>query len=40
MDVMEDIIVNKKVENLLSVLGWDLTKINDGDSTFGDMFSF
>jgi hypothetical protein len=36
---METALIDKKVHNLLGVLGWDL---NDSkkDSSFGDLFSF
>ncbi len=37
-DLMEETIVDKKVENLLSVLGWDLSRAKN-NTTFDDMFS-
>ena len=37
---MENILVNKKIENLLGVLEWDLKKNTDTNSTFDDLFSF
>jgi hypothetical protein len=37
---MENILVNKKIENLLGVLDWDLKKNTDTNSTFDDLFSF
>lgn len=38
-DAMEESIIDKKVENLLGVLKWDLSAAKD-DSTFDDLFSF
>ena len=38
-DLMEEAIIDKKVENLLHVLKWDLSAAKD-DSTFDDLFSF
>ena len=35
----ENIIIDKKVSNLLGVLEWDLEKSKD-DSTFDDLFQF
>lgn len=37
-DAMEIALIDKKISNLLSVLGWDLT--DRKDSTFDDLFSF
>jgi DNA polymerase elongation subunit (family B) len=39
-DKMEMTIVNQKVENLLSVLDWDITASTDINSTFESLFSF
>lgn len=36
---MESAILDKKLQNLLGVLGWDLEETKN-DSTFGDLFSF
>jgi len=38
-ELMEETIVDKKVFNLLYVLGWDLS-MADNSTTFGDFFSF
>lgn len=38
-DLMEETIVDKKVYNLLYVLGWDLS-LADNSTTFGEFFSF
>lgn len=38
-DLMEETIVDKKVYNLLYVLGWDLS-MADNSTTFGEFFSF
>lgn len=38
-DIMEEKIVDKKIENLLGVLGWNLNKINYAKNTFDLMFS-
>ena len=37
-DAMEIALIDKKISNLLGVLGWDLT--DRKDSTFDDLFSF
>jgi DNA polymerase elongation subunit (family B) len=37
---MEATLVDKKVENLLGVLNWDLKSNTDTNSTFDDLFSF
>jgi DNA polymerase elongation subunit (family B) len=37
---MEATLVDKKIENLLGVLGWDLKDNTDTNSTFDDLFSF
>jgi hypothetical protein len=37
---MEATLVDKKVENLLGVLKWDLKANTDTNSTFDDLFSF
>ena len=37
---MEATLVDKKIENLLGVLGWDLRESTDTNSTFDDLFSF
>jgi DNA polymerase elongation subunit (family B) len=37
---MEDTLVDKKIENLLGVLNWDLRENTDTNSTFDDLFSF
>jgi DNA polymerase elongation subunit (family B) len=39
-DLMETTIVNQKVENLLSVLNWDLTNNTQINSKFDSLFSF
>jgi len=36
---MEDTIVDQKVENLLAVMGWDITAHTDIRSVFDDLFS-
>lgn len=38
-DAMEEALIDKKLDNLLGVLKWDIGSQKD-DSTFGDMFSF
>lgn len=38
-DAMEEALIDKKLENLLGCLDWDLASQKD-NSTFGDMFSF
>ncbi len=38
-DLMEEIIVTKKIENLLGTLGWDLTRAED-KTTFESLFDF
>lgn len=38
--LMEKTLVDKKVENLLGVLNWDLTANIDTDTTFEDLFTF
>jgi hypothetical protein len=37
---MEETLVDKKIENLLGVLDWDLRSKTDTNSTFNDLFSF
>ena len=37
---MENILTNEKLDNLLGVLGWDLTNDTNINSTFDDLFSF
>jgi DNA polymerase elongation subunit (family B) len=37
---MEATLVDKKIENLLGVLNWDLRENTDTNSTFDDLFSF
>lgn len=37
---MEATLVDKKIENLLGVLNWDLKENTDTNSTFDDLFSF
>ena len=39
-DLMETTIVNQKVENLLSVLNWDLTNNTQVNSKFNSLFTF
>jgi hypothetical protein len=38
-DEMEDTIINKKINNLLGVLGWDLSR-SESRTTFSDLFDF
>ena len=38
-DAMEEALIDKKLDNLLGVLKWDINANND-NSSFGDMFSF
>ncbi len=38
--LMETTIVNQKVENLLSVLNWDLTNNTEINSKFNSLFTF
>ena len=38
-EAMETALIDKKIHNLLSVLGWDLSQ-SKIDSSFGDLFSF
>lgn len=38
-ELMEETIIDKKVNNLISVLKWDLNKTRE-DNTFNDLFSF
>lgn len=38
-DAMEEALIDKKLDNLLGVLKWDLASHKD-DSSFGDLFSF
>jgi len=38
--LMEQTLVDKKIENLLGVLGWELKENTDTNSTFDDLFSF
>jgi hypothetical protein len=38
--LMEETIVEKKVENLLSVLKWDITNNTQIDSNFDKLFTF
>lgn len=38
-ELMEETIIDKKISNLISVLGWDLTKTRE-DTTFNDLFTF
>ena len=37
---MEETLVDKKIENLLGVLDWDLKANTDTNTTFGDLFTF
>jgi hypothetical protein len=37
---MEATLVDKKIDNLLGVLGWDLKDSTDTNSTFDELFSF
>ena len=37
---MEETLVNKKIDNLLGILDWDLTKNTNTKTTFDDLFSF
>jgi hypothetical protein len=37
---METTLVDKKIENLLGVLNWDLKSNTNTNSTFDDLFSF
>jgi hypothetical protein len=39
-DLMESTIVDKKVDNLLGVLDWDIAAHTDTKSTFDDLFSW
>ena len=39
-DLMEETIVDQKIQNLLGVLKWDLKSMTDVKSTFGQLFSF
>ncbi len=39
-NAMEEILVDKKIKNLLSVLDWDLESSTDTNSTFNELFSF
>ena len=39
-ELMEDTIVDQKVENLLGVLGWNILDYTDIRSTFNDLFSY
>jgi len=39
-DEMEDTIVTQKVENLLDVLGWDITNATNISNTFTNLFDF
>jgi hypothetical protein len=38
-DLMEETIIDKKINNLIGVLNWDLKKTRE-DTTFNDLFSF
>jgi hypothetical protein len=37
---MEDTIVDQKIDNLLSVLNWNLQEQTNTANTFDDLFSF
>jgi hypothetical protein len=37
---MEKTLVDKKIDNLLGVLNWELEENTDTNSTFDDLFSF
>tara|TARA_B000000532_G_C18649647_1_gene311993 strand:- start:333 stop:608 length:276 start_codon:yes stop_codon:yes gene_type:complete len=39
VELMEDTIISNKVDNLLGVLNWDLSKAK-ASNTFDDLFSF
>ena len=39
-NAMEATLVDKKIENLLGVLNWDLKANTDTNSTFDDLFTF
>lgn len=37
---MEQVLLDSKIDNMLEVLKWDISKNTDINSTFGDLFSF
>ena len=39
-DEMEATIINKKLDNLIGVLNWDLTSTEEDKNTFNSLFTF